>query len=455
MIQTPKPSPSRYPVALFSALILLFLLSGCRVNQSINGYPDGNEPAVLLQRLNDLPGIKAELIDHNKEFFTAAFEVQIDQYIDHGNPAKGKFQQKFYLNHRDDQAPMVFNINGYSVPNNGFVSELVPWLDANFIHVEHRYFAGSSPQPMDYNYLTIEQAAKDHHRIIEILRQIYSGKWISTGISKGGQATAFHRTYFPDDVDVSIPYVAPINLAVEDERLVDFLDNVGTPECRARILAFQRALLSDYERTLGLFRERAQQNNLSFPMGWRRAFELSILEYEFAYWQWSGGANCDKIPGPGADPEVLIDELFTIDAPGFFTTASIDYFFPFFYQAYAELGMYGYAVDSLEGYLKEYKEYVNNYHTFIPENMEVIYNPQTLQDVNQYLLHEGNNFIFVYGENDAWSATAFVADGARTNSITLFKEDGSHFTRISDLSPGQKQQVFDRLEEWLGIQIDD
>lgn len=447
---------SFFSLQFYSAsLIMILILSGCKLGQTINGYAEGNDPAAVLERLNTLPGVSAEIIDHDSLHFTAAFLVFIEQSIDHKDPSKGVFTQKFYLNHRDYKAPMIFSINGYSVPGNGFVSELVPWLDANFIHVEHRYFADSKPASLDYDYLTIEQAAHDHHRIIETLKELYSGKWISTGISKGGQATAFHRKFFPGDVEVSIPYVAPINLAVEDERLATFLDQVGTQACRDRILTFQRTILERYDESLAIFKQKGEEKSLSFPMGWAKAFELSVLEYEFAYWQWTGGENCLAIPGPEADTETLIDEMFTIDSPGFFTTTSIEYFFPFFYQAYAELGMYGYAVDSLDGYLKQYKEYVNNYYTFIPADMEVIYDPKSLQEVNEFLLNDGNEFIFVYGENDAWSATAFIPDQSKTNSITLFKEDGSHFTRINDLAPEQKELVFEKLEEWLGVEIEE
>ena len=28
----------------------------------------------------------------------------------------------------------------------------------------------------------------------------------------------FYRTYFPDDVDISVPYVAPLNQSLEDGR---------------------------------------------------------------------------------------------------------------------------------------------------------------------------------------------------------------------------------------------
>jgi hypothetical protein len=436
-------------------LMVILTLSSCQLGRGIhdNGVPGSTED--FLSQLKALPGMEVKEINYDTSFFRAGFEIFFEQYIDHSDPSKGTFTQKFYLNHKDVNAPMVFGINGYSVPNNGFISELVPILDANFIHVEHRYFADSKPDPLDYDYLTIEQAANDHHRIIEALRAIYKGKWISSGISKGGQATIFHRTYFPDDVDVSIPYVAPVNLAVEDERLLTFLDEVGTAECRAKVLEYQRAVLANYDDALDLFKKRAETNNLTFPMGVNKAFELSVMEYEFAYWQWTGGGNCEYIPGADAETETLINQLYMIDAPGFFTTNSIEYFFPFFYQAYAELGMYGYSVDSLKSNLREYDSYVNNYYTFIPDNMNVVYQPETLQKVYKYLEEDANNFIFVYGENDAWSATAFVPVDGKTNSITFFQKDGSHFTRINTLSDDQKEEVYDRLEEWLDLEIEE
>jgi hypothetical protein len=441
---------------MVAIIINLIFVGGCNLGRVADNGGNLNpqeEIQHLLQSLESDNAITVKVVDHNPDHFYGAFELFVEQPVDHNDPSKGTFTQKLYLNHKSFDSPMIFNINGYSVPNNNFVSELVPWLDANFIHIEHRYFADSRPAELDYTFLTIQQAAADHHRIIERLKEIYSGKWISTGISKGGQATIFHRSLYPEDVDVSIPYVAPVNLDVEDKRLVEFLDNVGTAECRANILEFQRAILSDYGAALASFKIRATNDNLSFSMGWDKAFELSVLEYEFAYWQWTGGEGCENIPGMEADLNSLMDELFKIDAPGFFTNASVDYFFPFFYQAYHELGMYGYAVDSLEGYLKQYKTYVNNYYTFIPEWIDVEYNPETLENVYEFIQNRGNEFIYVYGENDAWSATAFVANEELTNSVTLFKENGSHQTRINDLSSSQKKLVFDKLEEWLDIDI--
>lgn len=441
----------------FKTLLVLFgfmAINACHLGRVHDNDVPGSQNDYLSQ-LRAIPGIEISEVNFDTTLFEAAYEIFFEQYIDHSDPSKGTFTQKFYLNHMDVDAPMVFGINGYSVPNNGFISELAPLLDANFIHVEHRYFADSKPDPLNYDYLTIEQAANDHHQIIAALKSIYKGKWISTGISKGGQATIFHRSFFPKDVDASIPYVAPVNLAVEDERLITFLDEVGSEACRAKILEFQRAVLSNYDEAKEAFRKKAEMSGVNFPMGIGKAFELSVMEYEFAYWQWTGGGNCEFIPGKDADTETLIDQLFLIDAPGFFTTKSIDYFFPFFYQAYHELGMYGYSVDSLQDYLREYDSYVNNYYTFIPDNMEVIYRPESLQKVHQFLVEEGNEFIFVYGENDAWSATAFVPVEGKTNSISLFQKGGSHFTRINTLSDEQKEIIYDRLEDWLDVEMEE
>ena len=77
-----------------------------------------------------------------------------------------------------------------------------------------------------WQYLTIKQAAADHHAIIQTLKaKLYPrSKWVTTGISKGGQTTIFHRYFYPEDADVSVPYVAPLNLKEVDPRIERFLN---------------------------------------------------------------------------------------------------------------------------------------------------------------------------------------------------------------------------------------
>jgi hypothetical protein len=90
----------------------------------------------------------------------------------------------------------------------------------------------------------------------QAFKKIYpdTKKWISTGISKGGQTTCIYRSYFPEDVNVSVPYVAPLARGVEDGRHEPFLRKVGTKEERKAILNFQKRVLTRREEILPLLK---------------------------------------------------------------------------------------------------------------------------------------------------------------------------------------------------------
>lgn len=137
--------------------------------------------------------------------------------------------------------------NGYANSRNR-ISEPAALLGANQINIEHRFFGESMPDSLDYTYLNLEQVAGDLHHINEIFRTIYNGKWLSTGISKGGQTTIFYRYFYPKDVGVSMPYVAPSTQGVEDQRIYTFLDTVGTDACRNAIKDVQIRLLENREQ---------------------------------------------------------------------------------------------------------------------------------------------------------------------------------------------------------------
>src|SRR5262249_51523810 len=123
-------------------------------------------------------------------------------------------------------------------------------LDANQISIEHRFFGESRPEPPDWSKLTIDQMAADEHAIVSALRMLYTGPVLASGGSKGGMTAIFYRRFYPDDVDGTVPYVAPISFAAPDMRYSPFFDTVGTPECRQAVrdaatemLAHRRAVL--------------------------------------------------------------------------------------------------------------------------------------------------------------------------------------------------------------------
>jgi hypothetical protein len=403
----------------------------------------------LKTTLESLPGIiNVEQIQPDSEY-VEAFKIFIEQPVDHQNPDGKKFKQKFYLSHKDESLHMVIELDGYNIDFNRS-NELASILKCNKIVVEHRYFGESVPDSLNWDYLTIEQAANDHHRIIETMKSIYNNKWITTGISKGGQTTYIHKFYFPDDADASVCYVAPLNLTAEDPRIYHFLDNVGTEECRTKMIQFQREVLKRTDDLLPMFLEDTEESNYTFSIGNPRfIFEFVVLEYGFAFWQWQY-TNCSQIPDTTASDEDLFEHLKKGSSFGYFSDQETTPNLPFIYQAYSQMGYYGYDISDFKDLLTEVKKPTSR--IFLPEDLNPEFDCCTMQKINEWIQKHGNNMIFIYGEIDTWSATAVELTG-ETNSIKMVKPGGNHRTRINSFNEKDRMFILKTLEGWLDYEI--
>lgn len=403
----------------------------------------------LKTTLESLPGIiSVEQIQPDSEF-VEAFKIFIEQPVDHNNPNGEKFKQKFYLSHKDESLPMVIELDGYNIDFNRR-NELASILKCNKIVVEHRYFGESKPDTLLWEYLTIEQAANDHHRIIETMKNIYSKQWITTGISKGGQTTYVHKYYFPDDADASVCYVAPLNLAAEDPRIYHFLDNVGTEECRSKMIQFQREALKRADELLPMFLKDAEESGYTYSIGNPRfIFEFVVLEYGFAFWQWQN-TTCDKIPDTTASNEILFEHLKKGSSFDYFADQDVQAILPFFYQAYSQMGYYGYDISDVKDLLSEVTEPTSR--IFLPEDLNPEFDCCTMQKINEWIQKHGNNMIFIYGEIDTWSATAVELTG-ETNALKMIRKGGNHRTRIRSFDENDQKIIIDTLLEWIDYKI--
>jgi len=424
---------------IIAQILLIVLISSTLIAQS-----------QLERELNSLEGIVKVTHIEGDSIYSEIYEVYIDQPIDHNNPEGDHFIQKFYIGQIDEDLPVVIELDGYSMPKPRY-NELADILSCNKIQVEHRYFGESIPDNAEWEYLTVEQAANDHHHIISLLKNIYKGKWISSGISKGGQTTLFHRYFFNDDVDVSVPYVTPMNIAEEDPRIYHFLDNVGTEECRAKMIQFQREVLRREDEMLEMFLEDTENLGYTYSIGSDRLiFEFVVLEYTFAFWQWQNN-NCDEIPDISASSEELFNHLKRNSPFKYFSDQGIAPIAPFFYQAYSEIGYYGYDILPLKDLLREIQDPSSK--IFIPKNSNPTFDCSLMQSINSWIQKHGNNMLFIYGKNDTWSATAIELTG-ETNSIKMVKEGGSHRTRIKHFSDEEKEVIYSTLEDWLDYKIE-
>ncbi|MFA7227649.1 MAG: S28 family serine protease, partial [Melioribacteraceae bacterium] len=347
----------------------------------------------LFKRLKSFKEI-AEItpIKHDTSY-SEAYEIMIIQPVDHNKPAGKKFKQKIFLLHKESSLPMVFVTEGYAAGSSR-ATELTKILNANQIVVEHRYFGKSIPGNADWKYLNIKQSASDHHSIVKLFKNIYRGKWISTGVSKGGQTTLYFKRFFPDDVDASVPYVAPVNLAAEDPRIYMFLNSVGTEECRNRIIEFQRAFLSKREEIKKMLMRDTESKKIRLAWDYDFVLEYMTLEYSFAFWQW-GNTKCEEIPGADSPAEKLYDHMIKANPLYFFTERAMQDFGPFYVQAYNEIGYYGYDLEPFKDLLKEIKNGSNS--ILIPRDAKVKFDCSVMSDVNRWLQKEGNNIIYIYG----------------------------------------------------------
>jgi hypothetical protein len=395
--------------------------------------------------ISDLPVENIRVLE-KEAFYSHIYEIMFEQPLDHTNPEKGSFEQRIYVSHIDESLPVVLVTEGYSAKNY-YTSEPAWMLKCNQIIAEHRYFGESVPDSIQWEYLTTWQSATDHHRIIEKFKEFYQDKWITTGISKGGQTVMFHSYYYPDDVDARIPYVAPLNRDIEDQRVYEFLDNVGSKVCRRKIRQFQKYALKHQDELMPAFRELSEKKNYTYTLvgGTKKAFEYCVLEYSFAFWQW-GYESCSRIPDRKSTPEEIIEHMNRVAGFDYFADKFVLEYQPFFYQAYTEMGYYGYDLGDFRHQIRHITD--PGFGFTLPKNTGITFNKELLSDLEYYISQEAENFIFIYGEYDTWSATAVELSG-NTNSRVFYKESGSHRTRIKNMPLEQQDEIHALLEEFL------
>jgi hypothetical protein len=402
----------------------------------------------LFGKLKALPDVVDVVAMKTDSMFSAGYELRVRQPLDHANPGGPTFLQSVYVAHVDESKPVIFETEGYSVRGGGRPRELASLLRCNQIVVEHRFFGKSAPDSLQWKFLTIKQAAEDHHHIAVLLKTIYRGKWISSGVSKGGQTTLFYRFFFPLDVDASVAYVAPVNLSQEDPRIIKFLRTVGTAEEREMIREFQIALLKREKEILPLIDRIAEKEKLTFSIGKTMAYEYSVLEYPCAFWQY--GSSTSSIPASDSPPDTMLGHLDRVARLFYYSDQGIKAYQPFQYQAYTEIGYYGYDITDFRGLLTAVKDPTNI--ILAPKHTDLTFNPATMFNVYAWLRDHGNNIIYIYGETDLWGSTAMELSG-KSNAVKIVKPGGSHRTRIANLPPEERQRVYSALEEWLGITI--
>lgn len=430
-------------ISLFFLFLFTLFLSGTL------SAGNANDPLSLREKLKALPGITR--VDSLKsDHYTEKYVVRLNQLLDPKHPSAGTFDQRVIVCHVGYDRPTVLVTEGYGAAyalSPRYQEELSGLLNANVVFVEYRYFLESTPQPLNWEYLIAENSAYDLHHVNQTFRSLYPEKWISTGISKGGQTTLLYRAFFPDDVDFSVPYVAPLNRGVEDGRHEPFLRKAGTRKERKTIEKFQLEILKRKPEIVPLLEDFCREKQLRFRIPMEEVLDYCVLEYPFALRQW--GTSVRTIPAPTAGTEELFGHLLAISSPDYFAEEQPN--ISFFVQAARELGYYGYdtkpfrrylTLETAEGYLDR---------IMLPQELvgKIKFDPALYHKIYNFLRDNDPKMICIYGENDPWTATHVPIFKGKVNEQVYFQPGGSHLARIGNMPEKTKSRIMAQLKKWL------
>jgi len=406
------------------------------------------EKKALRGQLLSLGGIASIWEISARHHFTQAYFIEVSQELDHFSDEPTTFNQRVWMSFVDPAKPTLMETCGYE--GYDYTKEIAHLTKGNQLIIENRFFGTSKAlgEPR-WELLRAKQAVEDLHRINKAFKKIFIGKWVSSGISKGGANCITYRAAYPNDVDVTVPYVAPIALDREDQRTTEYINTRGEKSCRDSLIAFQRMLLNRREEILPVLKEWAAKKEMKFSVGYETALEYAAYEYTFSFWQWF--AACDKTPGYNATPQAIFDHVNETVGWSFYSDKTILKLYPSYYQHMVELGYYGFQKKDIYDLIKVVKEPDNLF--FCPDGIKMpSYDGTYVKNVADYATNKGNNFIYIYGEYDIWSACA-ITPASHLNSLKMVKEKGTHGTRIKHFSEEDKQKIYKALGEWLECEI--
>jgi hypothetical protein len=409
----------------------------------------------LAAQLAALPGVLAVTEDLAPPPGTRFFVLTFDRPVDHCAPAGPRFSQRATLLWRGPAAPTVLATTGYGIGTGTGQAELTVALYANQVRMEHRYFGPSAPVTLDWGKLDIFQAASDQHRLVETLKPLLGGPWLTTGGSKGGMTAVYHRAFYPDDVAATVAYVAPISFAPLDTRYEAWLESIGPPDCRAGLHAAQVAILQARAGIEPLMASAvAAAGDAYLTFGLSRTLDLAALELQFTFWQYGSEVGCGLIPGPGATPQALFDFMESVyGGPGgtawSWGDATLQDYAPYYYQSATQLGSpalpQAHLLATLGG-----TPLVDDASIYPPAGVTKSWDGSAMAAVDAWVRARGDRIMFIYGGRDPWSGGQFTpSPGGEKHVVAL----ANHGAAIAMLPAVEREAAFATVRRWLGLPV--
>ena len=419
------------------------------------GIPALDPGLDLAAQLVALPGVR-NLVESSTapaEAGTRFFVFAFDRPVDHCAPSGARFLQRATLLWRSATAPTVLATTGYGISTGTGQAEPTILLAANQVRMEHRYFGPSTPAPLDWSKLDLFQSASDEHQLVETLKPLLRGPWLTTGASKGGMTSVYHRAFYPDDVAATVAYVAPVVRSDGDPRFAGFLESIGKPACRDALHAVQNAIIGAHAGIEPLMASSAASSGDGYlTFGLARTLDLAALELQFTFWQYGGEAGCDVIPGAGATPQALFDFMDRVYGGGPGGTAwswgdaTLQYYQPYYYQCATQLGYpalpQAHLLATLGG-----TPLVDDAGMYPPQGVTKTWDGQAIPAVEAWVRARGDRIMFIYGGLDPWSGGQFTPPAGGVKYVVA---TANHGASLAMLPAAEYTAAVATLRGWLG-----
>lgn len=400
---------------------------------------------------------------HNSKY---KYLVTFQQPLDWSNPESGTFPQRVEVAIDNTKAATVYECEGYLLNDVLFTiddrQELSKMLNGNNINIEYRFFGKSKPKGLSnsgteyWEYLTVENAAADEHKIITELSKILTGKRIVTGTSKGGLNSNTFTYHYPKDMDLTVSYVAPL-CNENDNRFYDavyntiYSENYGKRERKA-LLDFQLSCLKYKDQILPLFKDYLENNSFKFRTQATPeiVYDVAVLETSVSTWQ--NYQNFDLIEEYLAMPENTAKKrtakVQAAENVLETTGTEVNYnnaFFPYFVQAAKELGNYYYDFSYLRQAAEEAglddKLSVQKNHLYSAGDLLFTkkqkaafqYDPTLNYELKDWVKTTDNTVIMIYGTSDPWNYVRIPdADEINPNIHIFTSMRDPHTARLTE-----------------------
>ncbi len=492
--------------AFFAALILTFV--ACSNNS------DSPQADLFATQLRALPNvISVEKFSQKTTFKGKVYKVYFKSLLDPSDASKGTFKQKALIGFAGYDRPNCLATTGYILSDQiamkqASENESAFILNGNFVAVEHRYFGESvrtDKKRSDGNYdgtyweyLSVKNAAGDLHAIVTSLKPILKGKWVAQGASKGGLTANIFCYYHPEDVDLTMPYVAPLCNEKHDTRFFDFvLNTIGNDDERYKgNAAACRQLLKDIQIWMLERRDAIYENGVTykqklfdafFPAGGTCYYNKDYLTPDILYdvcvadfpvypWQYGKDKSFDLIKSyydlPNDDSTLANGTptkkeyflTFLVAAAQVPDTPNTD-LSPYYIQAFTEFGNYKPSLSQLRETVAAAKTAGKNVKLVIEESKQdtvyedsfysdaeralfANYNDSLYKNLSNWIKTTDEQIIMIYGSGDPWYSVR-IDDVSRDNVHIFVHPSNNHNTEINNLPAAQKSQVIELLKQYL------